>query len=50
MTTTPSVGIYGLRRDRVLGALIKRGLIVDENGEYTATEAGRAAIARAEDR
>lgn len=30
-------------RDRVIGALLKRGLIEDKNG-YTITEAGKAAL------
>jgi hypothetical protein len=34
-------------RDRVLGALLRRGLLVDEPGGFRVTDAGRAALAKA---
>jgi hypothetical protein len=34
-------------RDRVIGALLRRGLIADDRGGYAVTDAGRAALAKA---
>lgn len=36
-------GLWFHARDRVIGALLRRGLIVDEGG-YRITEAGKAAL------
>jgi hypothetical protein len=33
-------------RDRVIGALLRRGLIADQCGDYAITDAGRAALAK----
>jgi hypothetical protein len=33
-------------RDRVIGALLRRGLLADVAGDYTVTDAGRTALAK----